>query len=87
MKKNVINPEKLRQQGYGEAAIESLAWGLAISYWDENSEQAQIIRGKYRDYETFFIKEYPDGTRYLFGAPERKKTYADLLEELPEVER
>ncbi|MFV0431233.1 MAG: hypothetical protein ACK5MJ_03535 [Alphaproteobacteria bacterium] len=87
MEKNIVNAEKLRNHGYGTEAIESLEMGLFIAYWQWDSEEARQIEKEYPQYESFKIREYPDGSRYLFGCKDRTKTDADLLKELSKAIR
>jgi hypothetical protein len=53
MRPTPVNRERLRQLGYGEAAIHTLESGVAISY---------VERGTPADCT---IVELPDGTRFL----------------------
>ncbi len=84
---NIINPEELRKEGYGEAAIESLELGLSIAIWDHSSEEAKQIKKDFPQYESFHIEEFPNGARYLYGSPDRTKIGAVLLKELPKLKR
>lgn len=83
----VVNPEKLKAIEYGMEAVETLMFGYPITRWNDLSDTSKQAHKDYPEYETFVVKEYPNGDCFLYGVPDRTKVDAVLLQELPRAER
>lgn len=75
-----VDPVFLKENGYGNAAIESLEYGLFISISGDSWIPDSLKNNKYQDYS---IHEYPDGTRLVWGIPDAMKIGSEYLGECP----